>query len=183
MERTQAVQLVKVHMRNQNLIKHVYAVEAVMGALARRLRRDEDTWRMAGLLHDLDYEDTWDTPERHGLVTASILEKEGLPGGIIHAVKAHNEATGAPRLSDMDKALYCADPITGLIVACALVKPGKALAEVDTAFVLKKMNEKSFARGASREQIVGCVEIGLTVEDFITLSVRAMQHIAPDLGL
>ena len=183
MEHSRAMQMVKTHMKNKNLIKHVYAVEAVMGALARRLHHDEDRWRLAGLLHDLDYEDTQDTPERHGLETARLLSGEGLSGEIIHAVKAHNEATGTERISDMDKALYCADPVTGLIVACALVKPGKTLAEVDAEFVLRKMKEKSFARGASREQIGACAEIGLEIEDFIELSVRAMGEIAPSLGL
>jgi putative nucleotidyltransferase with HDIG domain len=183
MERSYAMQLVKTHMKNKNLIKHVYAAEAVMGALARRLGQDEDTWRLAGLLHDLDYETTQGTPELHGIETGKILSREGLSSEVIHAVKAHNEATGAERMSDMDKALYCADPVTGLIVACALVKPGKTLAEVDTDFVLKKMKEKSFAKGASREQIQSCAEIGLALEDFIGLSVRAMQEIAPALGL
>ena len=154
-----------------------------MGALARRLHHDEDRWRLAGLLHDLDYEDTRDTPKRHGMETARLLYREGLDKEIIHAVKAHNEATETERTSDMDRALYCADPVTGLIVACVLVNPGKGLAAVDAAFVLKKMKERSFARGASRERIRSCTEIGLTPEDFIELSVRAMQEIAPDLGL
>ena len=183
MEHSHAMQLVKSHMKNKNLIKHVYAVEAVMGGLARRLHHDEAKWRLAGLLHDLDYENTQDTPERHGLETAGLLGREGLDSEIIHAVKAHNEATGTERISEMDRALYCADPVTGLIVACALVKPGRTLAEVDAAFVLKKMKEKSFARGASREQIGSCTEIGLTLEDFIDLSVTAMEEIAPSLGL
>jgi len=183
MEHSHAMQLVKSHMKNRNLIKHVYAVEAVMGALARRLHHDEDTWRLAGLLHDLDYENTQDSPERHGVETAKLLSQEGLSSEIVHAVKAHNEATGTERISEMDKALYCADPVTGLIVACALVKPGKALSEVDAAFVLKKMKEKSFARGASREQIGRCTDIGMELTDFIELSVTAMQDIAPKLGL
>ena len=183
MDHTHAMQLVKAHMRNKNLIKHVCAVEAVMGALARRLHQDEERWRLAGLLHDLDYESTRDTPKRHGMETARLLYQEGLDREIIHAVKAHNEATGTERISEMDKALYCADPVTGLIVACVLVNRGKALSELDAAFVLKKMKEKSFARGASRERIRSCAEIGLALEDFIELSVRAMRDIAPDLGL
>lgn len=154
-----------------------------MGELARRLGQDEARWRLAGLLHDLDYEDTQSVPEEHGPVTARLLSGEGMDSEIVHAVKAHNEATGTPRISEMDKALYCADPVTGLIVACALVKPGKTLAEVDGDFVLKKMKEKSFARGASREQIACCTQIGLELEDFIALSVAAMQRIAPVLGL
>lgn len=183
MERSHALQLVKTHMKNKNLVKHAYAVEAVMGALARRLGHDESRWRLAGLLHDLDYEDTQNTPEIHGLEAAKILTREGLDSEIVHAVKAHNEATGTPRLSDMDKAMYCADPVTGLIVAGALVKPGKSMAEVDAAFIHKKMKEKSFAKGASREQIESCAEIGLTLEEFLGLSIAAMQEIAPSLGL
>lgn len=183
MDHSHAIQMVKTHMKNKNLIKHAYAVEAVMGALARRLGHDEERWRLAGLLHDLDYENTQDTPEQHGLEAAKLLSQEGLDSEIVHAVKAHNEATGTERISDMDKAMYCADPVTGMIVACALVKPGKTLFEVDAAFVIKKMKEKSFARGASREQIASCAELGLELEEFIGLALKAMQDIAPSLGL
>ena len=138
---------------------------------------------MAGLIHDVDYEKTVDNPSQHGLLGAQMLAGIGLDDEIVNAVRAHNDALGYDRITRMDKALYAADPVTGLIVAAALVKPSKKLADVDTEFVLKKYKEKSFARGASREQINSCEELGLTLEEFISLAIEAMQNIADELGL
>jgi len=138
---------------------------------------------LAGLIHDVDYEKTVDNPSQHGLLGAQMLAGIGLDDEIVNAVRAHNDALGYDRITRMDKALYAADPVTGLIVAAALVKPSKKLADVDTEFVLKKYKEKSFARGASREQINSCEELGLTLEEFISLAIEAMQNIADELGL
>ena len=138
---------------------------------------------MAGLIHDVDYEKTVDNPSQHGLLGAQMLAGIGLDDEIVNAVRAHNDALGYDRITRMDKALYAADPVTGLIVAAALVKPSKKLADVDTEFVLKYYKEKSFARGASREQINSCEELGLTLEEFISLAIEAMQNIADELGL
>ncbi|NLX70107.1 MAG: HDIG domain-containing protein [Clostridiales bacterium] len=183
MTREDALKLVKENMKNKNLVKHVLATEAVMRGLAKKFGEDEEKWGLAGLIHDVDYEKTVDNPSQHGLLGAQMLAGIGLDDEIVNAVRAHNDALGYDRITRMDKALYAADPVTGLIVAAALVKPSKKLADVDTEFVLKKYKEKSFARGASREQINSCEELGLTLEEFISLAIEAMQNIADELGL
>lgn len=181
MTREQAYNLVRPRFSNKNLFKHVLAVEAVMRELAIFLNQDVDCWSLVGLLHDLDYEETMNTPERHTLVTAELLRDSDVSEDIIHAIKAHNNL--APLANLMDKALYAADPITGLIVAAALMHPDKKLASLDTEFVLRRFKEKSFARGANREQIQSCENLGLSLEEFITLSIRAMCKISKELGL
>lgn len=183
MEREEALRLVKQEVKTKNLIKHMLAVEAVMRRLAGELDQDEELWALAGLLHDLDYDRTVDQPEQHGLLGARILEEKGLPAELIRAVKAHNEMLGVERQTLLDKALYAADPVTGLLVAAALIHPQKKLAAIDLDFVMKRFKEKSFARGADRGQIESCRELNLSLERFMTLSLEAMQSIAADLGL
>lgn len=183
MQREEAMSLVKKHVKNKNLIKHMIAVEVVMGTLAKHLGEDEDVWALAGLVHDLDYDTTADQPEQHGLVSVQILQEIGFPSDILQAVRAHNDALGFPRESVMDKALYAADPVTGLIVAAALIHPDKKLAAIDTQFILNRFSEKQFARGANREQIKACNELGLELDEFISLSLSAMQQAAKELGL
>ncbi|WP_027364938.1 HD domain-containing protein [Desulfotruncus alcoholivorax] len=183
MTRDEADQLLKQHMKNKNLIKHSLAVEACMRRLARRFGEDEEKWGLAGLLHDIDYDRTKDDPDRHSIEGARLLAEAGLPEDVVYAVKVHNEAHGFPRKSLMDKSLYCIDPLTGLIVAAALIKPEKKLAAIDVEFLLKKFGEKSFARGANREIIAACSEIGLSLEEFIALGLEAMQGIAGEMGL
>ncbi len=183
MEREEALALVRQQVKTKNLIKHMLAVEAVMRRLAVELGQDEELWALAGLLHDLDYDKTMDRPEQHGLLGAQLLEEKGLPAELIHAVKAHNEMLGVERQTLLDKALYAADPVTGLLVAAALIHPQKKLAAIDLDFVLNRFKEKSFARGADRGQIETCCELNLTLERFIALSLEAMQSAAADLGL
>lgn len=182
MDREAALNLLQENVKNKNLRKHCLACEAVLAALANRFREDEHTWRLAGLLHDLDYDETADAPDKHGHIAAKMLEEKGLDANIVHAVLAH--ADKAPRESLLDKALWCTDPLTGLIVAAALIRSEKKLAAIDAQFVLNRMKEKSFARGASREQIRACEEeLGLSLEDFVACGVEAMQSISDDLGL
>ncbi len=182
MDRDTAVNLLNSSVENKNLRKHCLACEAVLAALARRFGEDEQAWRLAGLLHDLDYDQTADSPETHGLLAAEMLEKQGVDSGVVHAVLAH--ADKAPRESRLDKALWCIDPLTGLIVAAALIRPEKKLAAIDAQFVLNRMKEKSFARGANRDQIRACeTELDLPLEDFVAAGVTAMQTISDDLGL
>ncbi len=183
MTREQALQTLERYVPNKNLINHMVATEAVMGRLAKRFEQDEVEWKMAGLLHDIDYEQTKDKPEEHGLQGAEILAEMGYSPELIYAVKVHNSALGLPRLGLLDKALYAADPVTGLILAGALIRPEKKLATVKVTSLLKRFNEKSFARGANREQIAACSELGLSLEEFLTLSLVAMQEIAVDIGL
>ncbi len=183
MNRDEALSLLKEHLTNANLVKHSLAVEAVMRELAGHFEKDADIWGLAGLLHDIDYDRTKDSPEQHSLIGAEILEENGLPEDVVYAVKVHNHVHGLPRNSLMDKALYCTDPVTGLITAGALIKKEKSLSAIDVAFLLNRFGEKSFARGANRETIQTCSEIGLSLEEFLSLGLKAMQGISTDLGL
>ncbi len=183
-DREQALQQVKKRVKNKNLLKHMYAVEAVMAALARHLDEDEERWALAGLVHDIDYEETADQPDVHSLRGGEILEELGYPDDIVQAVKAHNPAHGLERNSLLDKALHIADPLTGLIVAAALIHPDKKLSAIDTNFVLNRFSEKQFARGANREQISLCSkELGLELDEFVSIGLEAMQGISERLGL
>jgi len=182
MDRDTALKLLTTNVKNRNLVKHCLACEAVLAALAQHFGEDEKTWRLAGLLHDLDYDQTADAPDIHGTIAAGTLEEAGVDSGIVHAVLAH--ADKAPRESRLDKALWVVDPLTGLIVAAALIRSEKKLAAIDARFVMNRMKEKSFARGANRDQIKACeTELGLPLEEFIAIAVKAMQGIADDLGL
>ncbi len=154
-----------------------------MKRLAQHFGEDEEKWGLAGLLHDIDYDDTKDKPELHSLEGAKMLEEMGLSQDVVYAVKVHNERHGLPRQSLMDKALYATDPTTGLIVAGALIKPEKKLSAIDVPFLVNRMNEKSFAKGANREQIRACSELELTLEEFLGLNLEAMQGAATELGL
>lgn len=183
MTRSAAMEILKEHLHAENLIHHSLAVEAVMRALAARLGENIEEWGLAGLLHDIDYEQTAQTPERHGMTGADYLSNMEISEEILHAIMAHNDMTGVPRESLLDHALYCADPVTGLITSAALVKPGKSLAEVELKSLKKKFKDKAFARGASREQIKTCENLGLTLDEFLELSIQAMQGIADELGL
>lgn len=181
MTRNEAWELVQEKVTNKNLRKHMLAAEAVMRALARRLGKDEHAWGLAGLLHDVDYDQTADNPDRHALVSAEIIESRDVGEEIVHAVKAHAEK--APCVSPMDWALWASDPITGFLVACALVHPQKKLAPIDVGFVQHRMKEKSFARGASREQMQQCAELGLELDEFVQIALDAMKSISDELGL
>jgi putative nucleotidyltransferase with HDIG domain len=182
MQRAEAMSLVEERIPNQNLVNHCVAVEAIMEALADRFELSDDDrarWGLAGLLHDLDYAETAEDFERHGLDTAEMLEGR-VDEEIIHAILAH--ADKAPRESKMDVALYAADPTTGFIVAAALVRPEKTLEGVKLKSLRKRWKEKAFARGASRDQMAACSEMELERDDFLQLSLEAMQARASELG-
>ncbi|KKM10538.1 phosphohydrolase [Clostridiales bacterium PH28_bin88] len=183
MNRNEALELMEKHLTNVNLRKHSLSVEAVMRGLAAHFGEDQELWGLAGLLHDIDYEETKDDPARHSLVGGEMLEKLGLPAEVVSAVKAHNDYHGIPRESLMDKALYATDPLTGLVVAGALIRPEKKLAVLDVPFLINRFHEKSFARGARRETILACGELGLSLEEFLGIGLEAMQGIAAELGL
>ena len=198
MKREQALKLVKEKIKNQNLIKHSLAVEACMKALAKYFgeveedkssspfaiaRENEEKWALAGLLHDIDYEETKADPNLHSIKGAEFLEKLGLEKEISESVKTHNEAHGILPETQMAKALYCVDPLTGLIVAATLVLPNKRLKDLTAENVLNRFKEKSFAKGAKREIILKCSDINLTLEEFIEICLKAMQEISVELGL
>lgn len=183
MTREEALQFVKQNIKNQNLIKHMLATEAIMKALARKFGENEEIWGLGGLLHDIDYEKTEGQPEKHGLVAAEMLENKGIKEEIIYTIKAHNSKTGVERKSLMDKALYTVDPLTGLIVAATLVLPDKKLASLTLESILNRFKEKRFAAGASREQIKTCGNFGLSLEEFVKIGLKAMQNISKELRL
>lgn len=183
MERNAALSEVRRLMTNDNLFKHALAVEAVMARLAVRLEADAARWAMAGLLHDLDYEATKNDPGRHSLESAEYVRTLGFDEEIVDAVRAHNGRHGLPRATPMAKALYACDPLTGLIVAAALISPERRLSAIDTAFIINRFGEKSFARGANRDTIRACSELGLELDEFVSLGLEAMQGISGQLGL
>jgi lysyl-tRNA synthetase, class II len=181
--REEAVSLVSSRLTNKNLVNHSLAVGYIMSGLGKHFGVTGDAWEIAGVVHDLDYEDTMNTPEQHGLMTASELEALGVHAHIVQAVRAHNEKNGTPRESLLDKALFAADPVSGFIVACALVQPSKKLADVSVESLLKKFKNKGFAKGANRDAIASCEAIGLSLEEFLTLSLDALSAHAKELGL
>ncbi len=183
MRREEALDSVRNNVKNENSVKHMLATEAIMRALAERLGEGKEEWGLAGLLHDIDMELTEGDMSRHGKLGADMVREMGAGEAIIHAILAHNEALGVTRETKLDKALFCTDPLTGLITAAALVRPDKKLASVEAKSVRKRFKEKSFAAGANREQIATCVEIGLVLDEFIELGLKAMQAVSRELGL
>lgn len=183
MERKEALESVKANVENANLVNHMLAVEAIMRAMAKRLGGDEEEWGLAGLLHDIDVELTEGDMKAHARMGADLVREMGASEDIARAIMSHNETLGVPRNSMMEKALYCADPLTGLITAVALVHPNKKLAEVAVSSVQKRFKAKNFAAGANREQIATCSECGLTLDEFIELGLNAMKAVAGTLGL
>ncbi len=181
MNREDALALVRDHLHNKNLVKHCLAVEACMRTLAIRFGQDAETWGMAGLLHDLDYELTEKSPDLHTQETMKILLDRGLSAEILHAIQAH--AGKVPCLNTMDWSIYAADPLTGLIIAAALMHPEKKLKAIDVEFVKRRYKEKHFARGARREEIEQCRNLNVELDEFIGLCLGAMQGIDADLGL
>lgn len=181
MNREEALELVKSKVRNKNLVKHMLAVEAIMGRLAEHFNEDVKLWSLTGLLHDLDYDSTVDDFSRHGILTTEWLKEYDLDEKILYAIKAHPKHV--PPTSKLDWALYSTDPLSGLIVAAVLMHPSKKLKNVTSEFVLNRFKEKRFAAGANREDIKACEKMGLTLEKFVELALEGMQRIDSDLGL
>lgn len=184
MTRDEAIKLVQEKIQTRNLVYHSLAVEAVMKKLAEYFCEDQEQWALAGLLHDLDYEETKDKPEWHSKLGSEMLKEKGVAPEIVRAVLVHNERHGIAPETKMEKALYVSDPITGLIVAATLVLPTKKLADLTVENVLNRFKEKSFARGANRDIIKQCQGLlDLPLEKFVVLSLEAMQEIATEIGL
>jgi hypothetical protein len=181
MKRDDALKLVREKVSNRNIVKHMVAAEAAMRAVARRLGEDEEAWALAGLIHDLDYDATKDEPERHGPTTVEMLRDVDLPPGVADAIMAHNKHKEAE--AALEKALLAVDPATGLIVAAALMHPEKSIAACDVDFVMRRFREKRFAAGADRDQMASCVDLGLTLEEFLKLCLEGMQSVREELGL
>ena len=169
--------------QSESLRKHALAVEACMRAYARKAGADEELWGVVGLLHDFDYE-KYPSAEDHPFRGCEILAERGYSEEIRRAILSHAEYSGVARVSPMEKTLFACDELAGFITACALVKPGKSLAEVEAPSVRKKMKDKAFARSVHREDIVvGAADLGVDLEAHIAFCIEAMRGIAKELGL
>ncbi|MCX7677727.1 MAG: HDIG domain-containing protein [Spirochaetes bacterium] len=185
MKRTQALELLKTYVKNENMVKHCVATEAVMRALAKKLGEDEESWALAGLLHDIDVEITNSDLSVHTKEAVKILMDAGVSEEIIEAIRLHNEQAhpGESRHKKFHHALAAAETLTGLIVATTLVYPDKKIASVKPSSVIKRMKEKAFARGVNRDVIMECEKIGFSLPEFVELALDAMREISNELGL
>jgi putative nucleotidyltransferase with HDIG domain len=182
MDRQEALEAVKENVANKNLVKHMLATEAIMRALARKFGGDEEEWGLAGLLHDIDVELTEGDMTTHSKLGADMARDLGAGEATANAILCHNERHGVRPETPMEKALFCTDPLTGLITAAVLVRPEKQIAPLEASSVRKRFKEKSFAAGANREHIARCSELGLELDEFIAIGLEAMKGIAAQLG-
>jgi len=184
MTREDAWALVCEWIQNPNLRKHLLATEAAMRAYARRFGEDEETWGVIGLLHDLDYERCPSQDAGHPFVGVEELRRRGVPEAWTRAILSHADYSGVPRETSLERALFAVDELVGLITAVALVRPHRSLAEVDVPAVRRKMKDKAFARGVSREDVIaGAEALGLPLDEHIGFVIAALQQVAPQLGL
>lgn len=178
-----ALDMIEENIQTENLKKHTWAVGQIMKRLAEELNRDEDKWEILGLAHDLDYEETKDNPEDHAIKSAEMVEGM-VPNDIVRAIKSHNHKhTGVEPKNDMENALIAADAVSGLIVATALVMPNSKLEEARTESVEKKFDDSSFAKNIDRDRILYCEKIGMERDEFLEISLNALQNIDDKLGL
>jgi len=181
--REEAIQLLKENVKSENMLKHSYASEAVLRAMAIHLNQNKDEWGIAGLLHDIDVEITNADPKTHGPAASNIL-KGKVTDDMLDAIVMHNEmATGLERTTEFQHALAAGETITGLITAVTLVYPDKKIASIKTKSVTKRMKQKAFAASVKRENILECEKIGVSINEFAELSVNAMKGISDILGL
>ncbi|MCD6578788.1 HDIG domain-containing protein [bacterium] len=177
----ESMKLLREYVKNENLIKHMLSTMAAMGGLAKKFGEDEHLWKTVGLLHDIDYEQTVNDPKNHGKIGKEILLKEGYPQIVADAVEAHVGMT--PRDTMLKKAIYSIDPLTGIIVATALIMPDKKINTVKAKSVKKRLKEKRFAASANREPIYESSEMGLELDEFIDIVLNSMKSISNELGL
>ena len=184
MDYDKGLNLLKQHMNNKNLVKHCIAVALCMEGLAKRLNGNPEKWKIAGLLHDIDYEYTKNNFMEHGIKGGEILKNEGFDDEeILNAIKRHAGHENNMPQTKIDWALYSSDPLTGLIVAATLMHPKKKLENVDLNFIKKRFKEKRFAAGANREQIKQCEKLGLELDEFLNICLDSMKGAANELGL
>lgn len=186
--RQQALDLVHEYTASEALRRHMYAVELAMRAMAVRIGADPEQWGLVGLLHDFDYErfpnDAHSPTEEHPAEGVRILAARGLPDDMQRAILGHATYTGVPRDTDMARALFAVDELCGFLVACALVRPSKSLADLEVSSVRKKLKDKAFARGVSREDVLrGAEEIGVPLDDHIAFVLAALRPHEVELGL
>jgi len=183
MDREEVLDSVRDNVADENLIKHMVATEAIMRALARRFDQDEEKWGLTGLMHDIDVELTENDMNTHSKLGADLARELGASTDMRQAILCHNEAHGIPCDTLLSQALFCSDPLTGLITAAALVRPDKSLQGITVESLKKRYKEKRFAAGANRENIATCQETGVELDEFLSIGLEAMKEIAPDLGL
>ena len=181
LNREESIAVVRQHVKNETLVKHMVAVGAIMRGLALRFGEDPVMWEDVGILHDVDYEKVGQDWTRHGAVSADIV-KDLLPEEALYAIRAHNPQTGSTPKNRVDISLYSADALSGLVIAMALMVPDKKLASVKASSLVKRMKDKSFARNISRENINRCSEVGLQLEEFLEIGLSSMQTVAAELG-
>jgi predicted hydrolase (HD superfamily) len=182
MTREEALALVREHVKNPNMVSHMLATEAIMGALARRLGQNETEWRLTGA-HDLDAEQTADRMEPTARWCGVVAEAGLDDKPVLHAILAHNPANGSSIEGPMDRALFACDPLTGLVTAAALIRPEKKAELVALKSLKKRFREPSFAKGARREDMLTCSELGLELDEFLEIGLEAMKEVADELGL
>lgn len=186
--RADALSLVREYTASESLRKHMLAVEAAMRAYAAKFGEDPERWGITGLVHDFDYErfpnSAHSPTEDHPSEGVRILRAKGYPEDILQAILGHAHYTNTRRESRMAKTLFAVDELTGLVTATALVRPTKSVHEVDAKSVRKKMKDKAFARGVSREDVInGAEELGVDLDEHINFVIGAMQARSADLGL
>ncbi len=181
MTRDEAWALLCEHTQSDSLRKHGLAVEAAMRHFARKFGEEEESWAITGLLHDFDYERD---PGGHPQNGKPILEQAGVPGQIVHAIQSHGDHTGIPRVTPMEKTLYAVDEVCGFVTAVALVRPSKAVRDVDASAVRRKMKDKAFARAVSRDMMLkGADDLAVPFDDLVSEVISALGEIADRLGL
>lgn len=186
--RDEALAIVHEYTASDSLRKHMLAVEAAMRAYAIHFGEDPERWGLAGLVHDFDYERfpnaSHSATEEHPAEGVRILRGKGFPEDVLTAILGHATYSGVPRDSKMAKTLFAVDELTGLITATALVRPNRSVMEVEAKSVRKKMKDKAFARGVSREDVInGAADLGVDLDEHIAFVISAMQAVAPSLGL
>ncbi len=183
MNREEAMAIVQKYIKNQNLINHMLCVEAAMRFYAEKLGQNVETWGLAGLLHDFDWE-IHPTAEQHPIEGAPLLRAEGVPEEIVRTILSHGSAAEYPRVTLMDKALTACDEITGLITAVALVRPSRSLYDLNASSVKKKWKDRAFAAGTNREEMAeAAADFGVELWQHVDNIILAMRRIAPELGL
>ncbi len=182
--REEALELLNRHVKNEKMIFHCLASEAVMRGLARQLGQDEEKWGLAGLLHDLDVEVTHAESKIHGTQTEVLLKDFDVDEDVLDAIRMHNEcSSGKERSTLFQHALAAGETITGLIFATTYVYPEKNLSVVKAKSVVKRMKEKAFAASVKRENILECEQIGIPIDEFAAIAIRSMLPIAGEIGL
>jgi putative nucleotidyltransferase with HDIG domain len=180
--RSESLKLVKKHVKNRNLVKHMIAVGSIMHGLAENMGEDPVLWESVGILHDIDYEEVGEDWEKHGLVSAEMVT-DYLPKEALQAIKSHNPQTSVEAKEPLEIALLAADGLSGLLVATALMMPDKKLEQVKVRSIRRKFKDSSFARGVNRDNILRSTELGYEFDEFLRIGLESMKKVSGELGL